>query len=218
MATFTASLKTPGDMKGLPATLRVDNGTLHIAAGDTSIGEWPRDEIVLEPFAGGFRLKVEGEMLLLEMKETDAFEAELMPPSRTKKTRKQKARHTKEAAPPKARASKEPKPKEDKPSRLSRVLAWAEKRWGSLLPSWLFTKGVAYSALAFLAATVFFPEVVSVVILVAGLAVVLIGAVAFSDSVLASRWLPGRARPEHALIAGVAILLVGVLLQVVARL
>ena len=235
MGTFNASLKTPGDMKGLPATLRVDQGRLHIAAGDTPIGDWSREEIALEPIAGGFRLKVEGEMLLVEMNEVEAFESELMPSTRKEKRggrtehrpattatkikaprSKNKAPRTKTRPTP-GRAPKKPK-EERKQSRLDVVLDKAEKRWGSLLPSWVFTKAVAYAAIAFVAATVFFPGVISVLVLVAGLALVLLGAVAFSDSVLASKWLPGRARPDHALIAGVAMLLLGILIRLLVRL
>jgi hypothetical protein len=46
---------------------------------------------------------------------------------------------------------------------------------------------------------------------------VIVGAIVYTDSVLASKWLPGRMTPIHVLIFGVAILMFGVLLGVIAR-
>jgi hypothetical protein len=45
---------------------------------------------------------------------------------------------------------------------------------------------------------------------------VMLGAVVFTDPMLASKWLPGAMAPVHVLIFGVAILILGVLLGVIA--
>lgn len=229
MGTFSASLKTPGDRTGLAATLRVEQGRLRIDAGDTPIGEWSREEIDLEPVAGGFRLSVEGEQILVETDQAEALQAELTPKKEKKKParRAEKSRRRKEPKPPKARATRDkpdrkdaPKPKERSnpvATVLDAMIVFGEKKLGAVLPSWVFTRVVALALLIAVALTVVLPGIMSVVILVAGILAVLLGAMAYADTVVASKWLPGRTRPDHMLIAGVVVLLVGILIRFLAR-
>jgi hypothetical protein len=74
--------------------------------------------------------------------------------------------------------------------------------------------GVAFVALILM---IVFPTLVSSFMLIAGALIVVFGAVVYSDPMLASRWLPGRTTPPHVLMFGVAILMLGVLLGVVAN-
>jgi ABC-type antimicrobial peptide transport system permease subunit len=64
---------------------------------------------------------------------------------------------------------------------------------------------------------IIFPGLVSGFLLITGLLMVMFGAVVYTDPMLASKWLPGRMSPTHVLLFGVAILLVGVLLGIIAR-
>ena len=84
MTSFSASLRSIGDRKGLPATVHLDDDRLSINAGDHALGEWPLSEIHLEPIATGYRLDAEGEQILIELDDTEAFEMELhkKPPAR----------------------------------------------------------------------------------------------------------------------------------------
>lgn len=138
-------------------------------------------------------------------------------------------RAVKEKKSPKSeRAVKEKKPRQPRPAqevksetggfgaRVDRVLAAAERRWGPLLPSWLFTRGTPLVLLILLVATIAVPGVVSMVLLVAGLLTVLFGAVVYTDNMLASKVLPGRMTPMHVLLFGVTILMLGVLVGVIA--
>ena len=83
MSSFSASLKTLGDRQGLPATVVLENDRLSIAAGDESIGDWSLDEIQLEPTPNGYRMAAEGEQLLIEMPDAEAFKSELTKKSRS---------------------------------------------------------------------------------------------------------------------------------------
>jgi hypothetical protein len=74
--------------------------------------------------------------------------------------------------------------------------------------------GVAFIALILM---IVLPGLVSAFMLIAGALIVVFGAVAYSDPMLASRWLPGRTTPPHVLLFGVVILMLGVLLGVIAR-
>lgn len=125
-----------------------------------------------------------------------------------------------EARPKKARKVKDPNASGWTEKGLALVdgtLNTAQKRFGPYLPEWMFTRimfGVAFGALLLMVAL---PGLVSIFMLIAGALIIVFGAVAYSDPMLASRWLPGRTQPPHVLLFGVAILMLGVLLGVIAR-
>lgn len=196
MSSFSASLKTIGDRRGLPATVHLDDDRLSIDAGDHSLGKWSLSDIHLEPIATGYRMDAEGEQILIELQDTEAFELELhkKPPSRI--TRPSAGNLMKS---------------------VDSGLEAAEKRFGGLLPEWVFTRimfGVVIGALLLMA---ILPGLVSTFLLITGLLTVIVGAVVWTDTVLASKWLPGRMTPVHVLLFEVVILIVGVVLGVLAN-
>lgn len=97
------------------------------------------------------------------------------------------------------------------------LLIKAKKRYGPYLPDFMFSRAMFVIALATLIVMVVFPVVFSTVLLISGVLVVLFGAVVYSDSMLASRFLPGRATPTQALLLGLGVLILGVLLGAFAR-
>lgn len=250
METFSASLRTVGDVNSLAATIELSDGRLRIAAGDTEIGDWPLTEIHLEEIPGGYRMAVEGELLLLDFNDTSSFSAELAKSTKKKRRGISRKKETSNASeetedqplapedpvggpPPAATIEKEPEqavkevlaPTEPaKPGSESRILDTidgllirAKKRFGPYLPDWVFSRGMLVIGVALLALLVVFPGASSMVLLAVGGLGVLFGAVVYSDTVLASRWLPGRATPQQALLTGLAVFLVGILLGVIAR-
>ncbi len=244
MGSFSASLRTIGDRRGLPATVTIDSGRITIEAGDHPIGDWSLDEVHLEPTGNGYRMAAEGEQILLEVQDAESFEIELR--TIRKRPRIRPARKGREREPSRSRAEKpkpepnrqprretpprrveEPKPKPSQTvevtprsggvmGRVDAVISAAERKWGSLLPPWVFTRRVVWACLAVVAATVVFPGIISSLLLFTGLILVLAGAVVYTDSVMAAKWLPGRMTPMHVLIAGVAVVMLGVLVGVVA--
>ena len=196
MGSFAASLKTLGDSQGLPAVIHLSEGRLSIAAGEESIGEWPLNEIRLEPTPTGYRMAAEGEQIILEVSDVDAFETEL---SDSGKRNLSMPEMGKLLAP------------------VDRGIAFTEKKWGALLPQWVFTRIMFGVVIAALLLVIIFPGLVSGFLLIAGLLIVMFGAVLYTDPMLASKWLPGRMSPVHVLLFGVAILLVGILLGIIAR-
>ncbi|MCZ6504618.1 MAG: hypothetical protein O6834_01370, partial [Actinobacteria bacterium] len=190
-----ASLKTLGDREGLPAVIHLSEGRLSIQAGNESIGEWGLDEIQLEPTPTGYRMAAEGEQIILEFTDKDAFQAELS----SKCKREWSLPDTGKLLSP-----------------VDKGIAFAEKRWGALLPEWAFTRVMFGVVIGALALTIIFPGLVSAFLLIAGLLMVMLGAVVFTDPMLASKWLPGAMAPVHVLIFGVVILILGVLLGVIA--
>lgn len=249
MGTFSASLKTLGDTRGLPATVNLEEDTLSITAGDQPIGSWSLAEINLEPTANGYRMAAEGEQIILEMQERDAFAEELsqrVAKGRQRLRRKEKVKVPKESrdahverphtpvvydvpvasapaqvrlGPKETKEPKQPQPKKSKPAmeRVDSALASAQKRWGSLFPDWVFTRIMFWIVVVAFLLMIIFPGAVSAFLLASGVLLVILGAIVYTDGVLASKWLPGRMTPTHVLIFGVAILMFGVLLGVIAR-
>ena len=121
------------------------------------------------------------------------------------------------------RAEKPAKPASDSTGFGAKVLNFvdntlekASDRLGPYLPEWLFTRfmfGIVFGAVI---VALVLPGYVSVFLLLAGALIIVFGAVIYSDPMLASRWLPGRTTPSHVLMFGMAILLLGVLLGVIA--
>ncbi len=250
METFSASLRTVGDVNSLAATIELSDGRLRIAAGDTEIGSWPLTEVHLEEIPAGYRMAVEGELLLLEFKDVSSFSTELAKSRKKKrlgiprkKETSQKSAKTKDqpvaaprdpvvVAPPtptiegpgRVATEVQTSPQPAKPGAGTRILdaidgllIRAKKRFGPYLPDWVFSRGMLGIAVALLALLVVFPGFASMVLLVVGGLGILFGAVVYSDPVLASRWLPGRATPQQALLTGLTVFLVGIVLGMIAR-
>jgi hypothetical protein len=257
MGTFTASLRAIGDVRALPATLKLEEGRLSIAAGDTEIGTWQLDEIKLEPIPTGYRMTAEGDVILIELKDVNGFN-EAMEVGTKRRRRIPSMRKSSDRAsvattefsedhPPAQatntmqsdrvrsapRPTETPRRREEKPRKTKEksdaawservttlvdgYLASAHKRYGALLPDWVFSRGVLVIVLVVLLVMLILPGLASVILLVAGAAIVLTGAIAYSDSVIASRILPGRTTPAHVLVAGLGILLVGVFFGLIAN-
>lgn len=226
MGTYNASLRAVGDTRPIPATLLLGEGQLAISSGDVEIGAWALDDISLEPIPTGYRMAAEGEQIILEIKELDAFR-EALANGRFKRravrlpgvARRQKEPKAPEAVPEKASVRSGQKPTGFTTKGLALIdgtVDKARKRWGSYLPEWVFTRAMFIIVFGALLTMLVFPGVVSLLLLISGAILILFGAVAYTDPMLASRWLPGRTNPSHVLVFGVAILVMGVLLGVIA--
>lgn len=97
---------------------------------------------------------------------------------------------------------------------IDSTLEQASQKWGGLLPAWMFTRGIVYVLLALFAVVLIFPSVVFWILLIAGILMVMFGAVVYTDSVAAARWLPGRMTAMHILIYGVGLVVAAVFVGV----
>lgn len=239
MGTYSASLRAVGDTNSLPATVHLENGQLSIAAGSHEIGSWSLTDIELEPLANGYRMAAEGDQIIIELKELNEFR-EALANGRFKRRLKVRGKE-KSDAPAKAGKAVEKKtpaaartdtarpvadPERERASgktkapkssngglitRLDRWISRAQRRFGPYLPDWVFSRAMAFILLAVLVAMIMFPAS----LLILGGLTIAFGAVAYSDPMIASRWLPGRTQPPQVLLAGVAILIFGVLVGIV---
>ncbi len=109
-------------------------------------------------------------------------------------------------------------PKDAKqPGAFDRALGKAEKMFGSLLPSWVFTKGGSLVVVAALVVAILAPALVSTLLLVAGLILLVLGGVTMLDVVLAARLLKAKVTPTQVLIAGGVLVVIGILFGMLAR-
>ena len=241
MWTFDASLRTLGDRKGLAATLTIEDGRLAIDAGDQPIGEWSLSEIRLEPTPTGYRMAAEGEQILLDIENVDDFTLALNgkkvkgrkkdAPSPEASTKVKRDRKAAEPEPAPARTERAEKPEKTKESKhaeergfgemvaafLDTTLDQASEKWGHLFPAWVFTRGTVYTLAALFAVVIIFPTVFFWLLLVTGVLMVMFGAVVYTDSVAAARWLPGKFTPMHVLIYGVGLVVFAVFVGVASH-
>lgn len=245
MGTFAASLRAIGDATPLPATVELEDGQLSIAAGEMEIGTWALSEIELEPTPSGYRMAAEGEQILIELKELDAFK-EALSAGRFKRrfsVRRKENGASAARAPKPARTATDtvatkPQPSPVEPQEKTRGavkrspageglaarglgllddgINKAQKRFGPYLPAWIFSRAMFFILFGTVVLMLVFPGSSSVVLLISGGLMIAFGAITYSDGMLASRWLPGRMQPPHVLIIGISVLVLGVLFGIIA--
>ncbi len=242
MGQFSATLRVPGDNNALPATVDIGDGRLRVESGSHVIGNWALGEIDITQSPEGVHVTAEGEVLILEISESDAFQ-EAAGINGSKSAGKanhpfklpnlaRSAKHSVSARPddgrpaqPKVEAkshqnvaatSTVPKPEAKEPIFIDRWLGTAEKAVGQHLPSWVFSRGGALVVLAALVITILFPEVVSTLLMIAGTILLVLGGVTMLDNVLAARLLKAKVTPTQCLIVGGLLVFVGVVFGMLA--
>ncbi len=236
MGSYSASLRAVGDSSTVPAIVHLENGQLSIAAGSHEIGSWSLADIELEPLPNGYRMAAEGDQIIIELHELNEFR-EALANGRFKRRLKVRGKEkstisastaseittetpravTRTDSPkPKSEPKKDPKSSDGGlltrgMDYLDHGLSQAHKRFGPYLPDWMFSRAMVVILLIVLVVMIMFP---ALLLIIGGLTIAL-GAVAYSDPIIASRWLPGRTQPPQVLIAGVAFLLLGVLIGIV---
>jgi hypothetical protein len=220
MGQFQGSLRLPGDSRPLPAVVQLRDGRLQISSGDHAIGDWSIDTLDIAQVPDGIRVKAEGEVLLLDIPDREAFTqaAAFYSPKpkrlgRAKRSSKAGAA-TSLPARPVATAPKPAKPKGN--SRIDQLLAQAKDRFPAKTPDWVFSRWGLAAVAALLVLCVVFAELVSNLLLIVGVIVLLIGGVTMLDSVIARRVLHHKVTPIQVVIAGGLIFVVGLLVGFVA--
>jgi hypothetical protein len=221
MGQFQGSLRLPGDSRPLPATVQLRDGRLQISSGDHSIGDWSMDTIDIAQVPEGIRVKAEGEVLLLDIPDREAFSqaaAFYSPrPKRLARARRSSKPQPTQSLPSRpaaakvkpAKPAKAAKPKGE--SRIDQLLTRGRERWGQKMPDWVFSRWGLAAAVGVLALCVVFAELVSNLLLIIGVIVLLIGGVTMLDSVIASRVLHHKVTPIQVVIGGGTVFVVGLL-------
>ncbi len=220
MGQFQGSLRLPGDSKSLPATVLLRDGRLQISSGDHAIGDWSMDTIDIAQVPEGIRVRAEGEVLLLDLPDREAFSqaAAFYAPKPKRLPRAKRSLKTQKSpslpSRPVAAAPKPAKPKGD--SRIDHLLAQAKDRLPDKTPDWVFSRWGVAAAIGLLAFCVVFAELVSNLLLIAGVIALLIGGVTMLDSVIARRILHHKVTPIQVVLGGGGVFVAGLLVGVVA--
>jgi hypothetical protein len=220
MGQFQGSLRLPGDSRPLPAQVQLRDGRLQISSGGHAIGDWSIDTIDISQVPEGIRVKAEGETLLLDIPDREAFTqaAAFYSPKPKRLGRAKRSAKTRAQTPlPTRPVAAAPRPSQPKgPSRIDQLLALAKDRAPAKTPDWVFTRWGLVAGAALLVLCVVFAEVVSNLLLIGGVIVLLIGGVTMLDSVIARRVLHHKVTPIQVVIGGGTIFVVGLLIGFVA--
>jgi hypothetical protein len=229
MGKFNASLRLPGDSQALDAVVRVQEGRIHVASGEHEIGDWDIGKIELTRVPEGFRLESDGEVILLDIPDRAVFEQEANSANGRKRKRSKTPKDKTKTTTP--RAEKPRKQKTDhatavrpQPERavsghetvIDRFLASAEARFGTMLPKWVFSRGGLAVVVALIVFVVIFAQLISTLLLIAGVITLLVGGITMLDSVIARKVLRHRITPIKVVIVGGSVFVAGLLLGVVA--
>ena len=178
-------------------------------------------------------MTAEGEQLFIEVSDLSGFDAAVDENSRRRrfarkgggKLPKKEPADAEQAQPlavKPVKPAKEPKVKEPSEPGANPVMGFvdglverAEKRFGSLLPAWVFSRWTVLAIVLVLLTAIFLPALIANLLLFGGLGVVVFGAVLYTDDRMSAKILPGRSTPTHVLISGVGLLMVGVLIGVI---
>ena len=217
MGQFQASLRMPGDSRALAAVVLLHEGRLQVASGEHVIGDWAIDTIEISQIPEGIRVAAEGEVLLLDISDRATFEQEAAAqntvPGRPLKTVKvPKTRAPKHEKTGTATAVKVRAPKKARTQSLDLYLERARDRFGSNMPKWVFSRIGLGAALGLVVFTVIFAELVSNLLLIAGVVALLVGGVTMLDSVIARRVLQHKVTPIQVVIGGGTLFVVGLLI------
>lgn len=237
MTQFRASLIASGDPEPLPTTIDLDQGKLSLASNGQALGDWSLSELEFERIVGGFRVKLDGEVAVLKLAESDQFGEELVKhnvlepaaakPKAEKRPKAEKKAKEKKVTERRATATKAPeRPRDPSPSDaaakqdsfLVRLDGWLEKaaaKWDRYLPGWVFTRGGVAVGVILLLAMLIFRDVFSTILLIVAAIGLITSAIALLDQVIATRIFRKGFTPIHGLIGSLCLVLVALVLAAI---
>jgi len=191
-------LRLEGSTESLEATFAIGGGSLRVTAGEHDIGMWPLDGIELDRTDDGLVLHVEGEDLVVTVRDPEILveavsgAAEPVEQGRTGR---------------RARAAKEPKDRLVVRLRRQFSMNTWRRRFRKPTVKWTLASIAVVMVLAF---AVFATSTLGMLLALAGMASLVLGALAMSDDHSVYRLLPPRVTETGLVVAGFAFLGVGV--------
>ena len=189
MEKFRGTMRLSGETQAVPVEARVDTARLVLAVDGTEVGAWALDQVTAERTGEGLALDLGTERVIIDVTERTEFfayfEAEVEEPA----SRRVRREHRKPG-----RRKKEKRDKEPRDSRLSTPLV---------------VLGVLF--LGLVAVAILFPEVTGSILLLLGVILLVVGALAYTETRVALR-LPLGLAPVHFVVAGGLVSILGVAL------
>ncbi|MGA7270424.1 MAG: hypothetical protein WB239_05060 [Acidimicrobiia bacterium] len=200
MASFEGTLRIEGDRsEPLAVKAVVDDGALSLAADGVTLGSWPLTVVSAQPRGAGVGLVLDDDHVVIDLPDADQFIAAITP---IKKKRKKASSRRVDREQLRRPAGGSPEP-EAKSKRKPRVH----------VPGRVIV--ILVGALAFIALSLLFSELVGSILLLFGLILVMAGSLGMVESAVALR-IPFGLQAMHLIAGGVVLLVVGVFLTLVA--
>lgn len=188
MEKFRGTMRLSGETQAVPVEARVDAARLVLAVEGTEVGAWAIDQVRAERTGEGVALDLGTERVIIDVTERTEFfayfEAEVEEQLSRRERRERRTR-----APRKEKRDRQPRE-----SRIS-------------LP--LVLTGVVF--LGLVAVAILFPEVTGSILLLVGVVLLVVGALAYMETRIALR-LPLGLTPVHFVVAGGLVSALGVAL------
>lgn len=188
MEKFRGTMRLSGETQAVPVEARVDAVRLVLAVDGTEVGAWALDQVTAERTGEGVALDLGTERVIIDVTERTEFFAYFEAEVEEQLSRRER-RERRKRAPRKEKRDRKPRD-----SRLS-------------MP--LIVTGILF--LGLVAVAILFPEVTGSILLLVGVVLLLVGALAYTETRIALR-LPLGLAPVHFVVAGGLVAVLGVVL------
>lgn len=199
MRSYKGSLKIAATDDIVDAVFVVSDEELEVKTGGDRLGSWPLTDLTLDDTGTEIYLVLDGEDVVVNVIEHDAFVAAINPPkrSRSKHTRKRRERKHRDIL-----------------GTVRRMLS--ADTWREWLSSRIVKWVIASSAVVGVAGLALFAtESFGMILILLGMAALVIAALAVSEDLSAYSWIPGNLSETTVVIVGAALLALGGLLVLI---
>ena len=240
MSAYTGSLRIQATDDVVEAEFRVSEQTLTVISGGQQLGTWPLSNIELDDTGTEIYLSLDGEEVIVNVPNRDAFVDELAPPRgkrgpRHAKPRRQKtpkapraAKRPKSRKPVKPSAPPEPaelvertEPRLPTPAKPPRDVLGAVRRlldrdtWREWLADRVVRWVIAATVVIGVALLALFATAsLGMILVLIGMVALIVAALAVSEDLTAISWVPGQMSESTLVIAGAVAMVIGGLLIV----
>jgi hypothetical protein len=200
MSSYAGSLRIAATNDVVEALFDVSDSELIVMSGGEQLGHWPLSSIELDDTGTEIYLALDGEEVVVNMVNRDAFISAIAPP------KKAKARHTK---PPRERRNVD---------WFGSVRAFFDRdRWRDLLSDRLVRWVIASAVVIGVALLALFATAsLGMILILLGMVALVIAALAVSEDLTAISWVPGGLSEMTLVIAGAIAMGLGGLLIVIS--
>lgn len=234
MSSYTGPLKIAATADVIDAVFRIESDQLEVTSGNDRLGSYPIHALNPQRRGDGVHLVLDGEDVVVNVADLDAFVSEIAPPKTRKRSRRQpkakaprQAKQTKTAAEPMASdlpmdrfdESPMPSPKQRK-SALTRLAdataVFHPENWKGWLSDTTVQWVIASVAVIALALMVLFAtDTFGMILVLLGMVSLIIAALAVSDDLSAYSWIPGNLSETTLVIIGAVAMVLGGILIVI---
>ncbi|MCP4968616.1 MAG: hypothetical protein GY926_25720 [bacterium] len=212
MTSYTGSLRIAATADVIDAQFHIDTDRLEIQTGSDRLGSWSLDQLIVERRGDGIHLDLDGEDVVVDVPDTEAFVSEVAPSDR------RKSKHKKRHAGPKPSAEAiQPKAAKEGPSPLARLAGIKEIFFRENWTRWLSDNTVRWAiasgaVVLFALMALFATNTLGMILVLVGMIALIIAALAVSDDLSAYSWVPDQLSETGLVIAGAIAMVIGGLL------